>query len=160
VGNKITSKPGIRSLFRAMDPTIRLLLVIGFLESTGFIFYTSVLMPYYRSLGYGPEAVGILDSILQVVSAITFTVAGFAADRLGRKNKALEGLINERIKPHLEAFLGRDAGREAGFESEARTDTRERAGTQSEPDARADAEAAAVLADDPRRTRQDQHPLH
>lgn len=85
MGNVPVSKPGIRSLFRTMDPTIRLLLVIGFLESTAVVFYTSVLMPYFRSLGYGPEIAGILNSVLQVASAITLTVSGFAADRLGRK---------------------------------------------------------------------------
>jgi DUF438 domain-containing protein len=73
---------------------------------------------------------------------------GHPAHTLKLENRALERLINERIKPHLETFIGLDSGREAGFEPGARTDTRERARTQSEPDTRADAEAAAVLADD------------
>ncbi|NLA60398.1 MAG: MFS transporter [Firmicutes bacterium] len=85
MSNVTQSKQGIQSLFRAMDPTIRLLLVIVFLETTAVIFYTSVLMPYYRNLGFGPEAAGIFNSVLQVTSAITLTLSGFAADRLGRK---------------------------------------------------------------------------
>lgn len=93
MGNLTASKPGMRTLFRAMHPTIRLLLVLGFLESTAVIFYTSVLIPYYRSLGYGPETAGILNSVLQIASAVTFTVSGFAADRLGRKKLFTAGQL-------------------------------------------------------------------
>lgn len=93
VNNAIVPKQGVRSIFKAMDPAIRLLLVIGFLETTAFIFYTSVLMPYYRTLGFGPEVAGILNSVLQVSSAVTLLISGFAADRLGRKRLYIGGQL-------------------------------------------------------------------
>jgi len=97
VSSATASKHGFRSLFKAVDPTIRLLLIIGFLETTAVVFYTSVLMPYYRHLGFGPEAAGVFSSILQVVSAVTLTISGFAADRLGRKTLFIGGQLTRCV---------------------------------------------------------------
>lgn len=76
-----------------MDPTMRLIMLIGFVEMTAVNFYVSVLMPYYKNLGYGSDAAGILTSILQIVSAAVLIGAGFAADRLGRKRLYIAGQI-------------------------------------------------------------------
>lgn len=91
VDTRAAPKLGIKGIVRTMDPMIRLLLVIGLVEMTAVNFYASVLMPYYKSLGYQSGAAGILTSILQVTSAVVLTAAGFAADRFGRKKLYVAG---------------------------------------------------------------------
>jgi DUF438 domain-containing protein len=70
---------------------------------------------------------------------------GHPAHTLKAENRALERLINDRIRPHLDAFVKQDRAAEAG--ADARPAAAAKAGAASaEPDA--DAEAVAALAED------------
>lgn len=94
-----TRKTGLVGILRSIDPTMRLILIIGFVEMTAVSFYATVLMPYYRSLGFQSEIAGILTSVLQTVSAVVLTVAGLAADRLGRKKLYVAGQVMRCLVP-------------------------------------------------------------
>jgi DHA1 family multidrug resistance protein-like MFS transporter len=77
----------------ALPVDLRRLVLIGFVEISAVNFYVSILMPYYRSLGYGSEVAGVLTSVLQVVGALVAVGAGFMADTLGRKKLYVAGQL-------------------------------------------------------------------
>ena len=76
-----------------MDWNLKRLMLVSFVEALAVSLYASVLMPYYRSLGYGPDTAGVLTSIIQVVSAISGVAAGFMADTMGRKKLYTAGQL-------------------------------------------------------------------
>ena len=77
----------IASAYSGLTIDLRRLLIVGFVEIMAVNFYASLLMPYYRSLGYGSEVAGVLTSVIQVVGAVIAVGAGFMADNLGRKKQ-------------------------------------------------------------------------
>ena len=83
----------LSSAWTALSGDLRRLILIGFVEITAVNFYASLLMPYYRSLGYGSEVAGALTSVLQVVGALVAVGAGFMADNLGRKKLYVAGQL-------------------------------------------------------------------
>jgi MFS family permease len=93
VDTSTASKPGLREIMKTMNPTMKLLLAIVFIEMMAVNFYVSVLMPYYKSLGYESDAAGIVTSVVQVVSALVLFGAGFAADKIGRRQLYLTGQV-------------------------------------------------------------------
>lgn len=77
----------------AVDWNLKRLMLVSFIEVLSVCFYSSVLMPYYRSLGYGSQVAGVLTSVIQVVSAVVGVAAGFLADSLGRKRLFTTGQL-------------------------------------------------------------------
>lgn len=68
---------------------------------------------------------------------------GHPAHTLKAENRALERLIDERIRPHLGAFLGQDAG--AAAEATGGADTAKASGTQADAAATLTADLADLL---------------
>ncbi len=83
----------IPRLWNDLDINLRKMILIGFVEAGAVNAYISVLMPWYRSLGFASDAVGGLDSLLQVVVSVTALSAGVMADRLGRKRLFVLGQV-------------------------------------------------------------------
>ncbi len=83
----------LRAAYGGLSVDLRRLLAIGFIEIMAVSFYSSLLMPYYRSLGYGSETAGVLNSIIQVVSALVAVGAGVMADSMGRKKMYITGQL-------------------------------------------------------------------
>jgi MFS family permease len=75
------------------DPNLKRIVAVNFIEALSVSLYASVLMPYYRSLGYGSQVAGALTSVLQVVAAVVGVAAGFLADSLGRKRLFTAGQL-------------------------------------------------------------------
>ncbi len=94
-GSQPIRKPasGLSAIWSSISPDLKRLILVGFVEITAVNFYTSVLMPYYRSLGYGSEVAGTLTSVLQIVGAAVGFAAGFLADTLGRKRMYVAGQL-------------------------------------------------------------------
>jgi DHA1 family multidrug resistance protein-like MFS transporter len=87
LGSRLTSS------VQGLSPDLKRLIAIGFIEIAAVNFYTSVLMPYYRELGYGSDVAGFLSSVLQVVGALVAVGAGFMADTIGRKRLYTAGQL-------------------------------------------------------------------
>lgn len=85
--------PSLKELIRSVDPDLLRLMLITFFAIAGVGAYSSVLTPWYRSLGYQSAAQGGLNSILQISAAFAAAVGGILADTYGRKNLFLAGQI-------------------------------------------------------------------
>ncbi len=72
---------------------MRKLLLIMFLEAAAVNAFMSVLIPWYRTLGFESNVAGSLDSIMQVVIAVMAVFAGVWADRFGRKMVYVTGQV-------------------------------------------------------------------
>lgn len=83
----------LTSAVTGLSPDLRRLITVGFVEIAAVNFYASVLMPYYRELGYGSDVAGFLSSVLQVVGALVAVGAGFMADTFGRKRLYVAGQL-------------------------------------------------------------------
>ena len=83
----------LHDAWTSMDWNLKRLMLVSFVESLAVTLYASVLMPYYRSLGFASDTAGVLTSIIQVVSAVSGVAAGFMADSLGRKRLYTAGQL-------------------------------------------------------------------
>ncbi|MGE5578879.1 MAG: MFS transporter [Bacillota bacterium] len=90
---RISAASRLTSAIGGLSPDLRRLIAIGFIEIAAVNFYVSVLMPYYRELGYGSDVAGFLGSVLQVVGALVAVGAGFMADTFGRKRLYVAGQL-------------------------------------------------------------------
>lgn len=84
------------SLTRAwasIDSNLKRLILIGFVEIIAVNLYASVLIPYFRTLGFGSDRAGILSSVLQIVTASVGVFAGVLADTVGRKRLYIAGQV-------------------------------------------------------------------
>lgn len=83
----------IAAFWRNIDPGMRRLLAIGVIETLAVTLYTSLLAPWYKSLGYESAAQGWLAFVLQITSALVAIAGGILADHLGRKRMYVTGQI-------------------------------------------------------------------
>lgn len=83
----------IGAAWSGLDSDLKRLILTGFTEVTAVNLYASVLMPYYRSLGFGSQTAGVLTSVLQVVGAVVAVFAGLMADSVGRKKMYVAGQL-------------------------------------------------------------------
>lgn len=81
------------ALWRDSDPNLRRLILAGFFEMLSVNAYFSLIVPFAKTLGLDSQSVGALNSVLQIVSAVTAVVAGVAADRASRKLMYVAGQI-------------------------------------------------------------------
>ena len=83
----------IGAAWSGLDSDLKRLILTGFTEVIAVNLYASVLMPYYRSLGFGSQTAGVLTSVLQVVGAVVAVFAGLMADSVGRKKMYVAGQL-------------------------------------------------------------------
>lgn len=74
------------ALWREADPNMRRLIWISFVEMLAVNAYFSLIVPFAKIIGLDSRAVGALNSLMQVVSAVVAVGAGVLADRFGRKS--------------------------------------------------------------------------
>ncbi len=79
------------SFWRKTDPSLRRLVVVGFIEHLSADSYFSLIVPLAKTLGLDSRSVGTLTLLLQVTAALTAAAAGVMADRGGRKTVYVTG---------------------------------------------------------------------
>jgi len=84
---------GVHAKWAGLDRNLKRLILLNFLGIASANTYVSVIVPWCRSIGFESAAVGGLNSIFQVVSAVMAVVGGMAADQFGRKNLFMVGQI-------------------------------------------------------------------
>lgn len=88
-----TSVTRITVFWHSLDPNLRLLLVIGFIEAAALYAFSPVLMPYYVSLGFDSKVAGRFNSVEFAATCVVALVGGLVADMLGRKRLYVAGQL-------------------------------------------------------------------
>ncbi|HHY16562.1 MAG TPA: MFS transporter [Firmicutes bacterium] len=90
-----TSRPlhRIKAFWTTLEAGMHRLIAVGMIEALAISLFVSLLVPWYKSLGYDSTTQGWLRFVLQITSAVVAAAGGILADRLGRKNMYTAGQL-------------------------------------------------------------------